>query len=170
MKKIFFCLALLVSLSTNTPLQALDVPLTTEELQSLSEACEAHPYICYPLLAGQTICLTLVVGKLIVQAAKEYGPPTLASCFSCCKNKKQQKEDPLVHRLHVEIDPNLSQGKRRKFIGMAVLKEQFPNISKKERKALGALLQQHQWDTAAALAAAQRKKDPQTIKYLKQLK
>ncbi len=163
-------MALIINLSANLPLKALDVPLTPEELQLLSEACEAHPYICYPLLAAQTICLTLLVGKCVFQVAKDYGAPALTSCFSSCKSKKQLKQDPLLSRLYTEIDPNLSQGKQRKIIGMAVLKDKFPNISKKEHKALGALLKQYQWDPAAALAAAKRKKDPIAIRLLTQLK
>ena len=170
MKKIFFCLALLISLSANTSLQAMAMPLTQEELQILSEACQAHPYICYPLLAAQTVCCTLLVGTLIVKAAKEYGTPALASCFSCCTRKKQQKEDQLANHLLIEIDPNLSQGKKRKLIAMAILKEELPDISNKDRKAVQALLQQHQWDPAKALAAAQRKKDTNAVKLLKQLK
>lgn len=95
MKKIFFCLALHVSLSNNIPLQAMAMPLTEEELQIAAEACEAHPYICYPLLAAQTACWSLLIGTIIVQTAKEYGAPVLTACFSCCKSKKHKRDEKL---------------------------------------------------------------------------
>ena len=86
MKRIIF-LGMVFSLGATQSVNAM-MPMTADEKDAAVKICIEYPYICYPLMAGQIICCTIILGGAI----KHYCGPAFSSCFSCCSSKKRERD------------------------------------------------------------------------------
>ncbi|MGE0010358.1 MAG: hypothetical protein AB7F19_00145 [Candidatus Babeliales bacterium] len=169
MKRIITSIIVVCSVGCDSPLYAMQY-MDAPNMETIARVCQTHPDSCF-----RDIVIPLgILGTLftIIEASvyiHDHMPAIQACCvkasfFSCCKSKKQKRQemyDALLERMPAR--------KARKAYTLQVLQEEVPNSTRQQRRTACALLQQKKWNQGAAIAAAQHKGDIKVIALLKKI-